>query len=232
MDSSQTVNDTTESNLISRILAGETDLYESIVRKYNAYLYRVGRAYGFDHADVEDLMQETYINAYVHLSQFERRSSFRTWIVRIMLNHCYHKRKKSVGQKETAPNNGPEEKSISMFDNHYTDATKALLNRELKRIIENAVQHIPEDYRMVFTLRELNGMSVNETSEALHISESNVKVRLSRAKNMLRKEIQKVYSPEEIFEFNLIYCDKIVERVMNAVHALSPTDLWLKGKLL
>jgi RNA polymerase sigma-70 factor (ECF subfamily) len=70
---------------------------------------------------------------------------------------------------------------------------------------------------MVFSLRELNGMNVAETADALSISEVNVKVRLNRAKSMLRKEIEKIYSPEDIFEFNLIYCNAIVDNVMKAI---------------
>lgn len=70
---------------------------------------------------------------------------------------------------------------------------------------------------MVFSLREINGLNVSETADALNISESNVKVRLNRAKTMLRKEIEKSYSPNDIFEFNLIYCDAIVNRVMNDI---------------
>jgi hypothetical protein len=73
---------------------------------------------------------------------------------------------------------------------------------------------------MIFTLRELTGLSVADTSEVLNITVSNVKVRLNRAKTMLRKEIEKIYSPEEIFEFNLIYCDKIVNGVMKKIMTL------------
>jgi DNA-binding Lrp family transcriptional regulator len=77
--------------------------------------------------------------------------------------------------------------------------------------------NIPEDYRIVFSLREMSGLNVSETAEALNISEANVKVRLNRAKSMLRKEIEKTYTPQEIFEFNLIYCDTMVENVMKKI---------------
>jgi RNA polymerase sigma-70 factor (ECF subfamily) len=206
---------------VSRILAGETELYEVIIRRYNGYLYKVGKSYGYTHADVEDLMQETYLNAYIHLAQFESRSSFKTWIVRIMLNQCYHKRQKFSFRKETPMQETIEENSVPMFNNSRADADKAVQNLELKEVLEKAVQSIPESYRIVFTLRELDGMSVRETSEALDITESNVKVRFIRAKSMLQQEIRKVYSPGEIFEFNLIYCDKMVERVMRAIRALA-----------
>lgn len=215
----------TDAELITRILSGESALYETIVRRYNNYLYKVGMSYGYNHADVEDLMQETYIKAYIHLKKFENRSSFKTWIVKIMLNQCYHKRQKFSYQKEITVQSDIEEKSSPMFNNHTTDVNKIVQNQELKYVLENAIHRIPEAYRMVFTLRELDGMSVNETSEALNITESNVKVRLNRAKAMLQNEIKKAYSPEEIFEFNLIYCDKMVNNVMNAIKALpAPLD--------
>lgn len=220
MNPSQTVETLTDPEIISRILAGERALYEIIVRRYNSYLYKVGRSYGYSHPDVEDLMQETYIKAYTHLGSFENRASFKTWIVKIMLNQCYHKRLKFSFKREIIDQTDLEGKSAPMFNNQPTDANKIIQNRELKEVLEGAVRHIPEAYRMVFTLRELNGMSVNETSQALNISESNVKVRLNRAKAMLQQEIKRVYSPEDLFEFNLIYCDRIVERVMAAIEAL------------
>jgi RNA polymerase sigma-70 factor (ECF subfamily) len=94
---------------------------------------------------------------------------------------------------------------------------KFILHKELGKVIEQSLLQLPERYRIVFTLRELNCLNVTETAEALSISETNVKTRLSRAKEMLRNEIEKVYSSEDIFEFNLIYCDKIVEKVMSRI---------------
>ena len=105
-----------------------------------------------------------------------------------------------------------------------TNNEKITVNKELGRVLENAIHEIPEDYRIVFSLRELNGLSVAETAAALDISESNVKVRLNRAKTMLQKEIKKMYSPEEIFEFNLIYCDGMVDRVMKKIEEIKIGD--------
>lgn len=209
--------------IISRVLDGQTAWYEAIVRRYDNYLYKIGRSYGYRHADTEDLMQETYIQAFIHLKEFEQRSTFKTWMVKIMLHLCYHKKQKFSFQKETTVQTDLEENSSVMFHSQPTDVNKIVQNRELKQFLEDAVESIPEAYRMVFTLREMNGMSVSETSEALNITETNVKVRLNRAKAMLRDEIKKIYSPEEIFEFNLVYCEKMVRRVMGAIAALSPS---------
>lgn len=208
----------TEAEIIGRIIKGEKALYEIIVRRFNPYLYKVGRSYNYKHEDTQDLMQETFIDAYKSLSQFEGRSGFKTWIIRIMMNNCYRKRVKAGFKNEIMLN--ANEYSTPMFATGNPDADKIIQNRELGYIIENALRKIPFDYRMVFSLREINGLNVSETAGILGISEGNVKVRLNRAKMMLRRDIENAYSANELFEFNLIYCDPMVENVMNKINEL------------
>jgi len=205
--------------VIQKIVAGEVELFEIIIRRYNSFLYKTGRSYNYNHEDTQDLMQDTYIDVFTNLSKFENRSSFKTWIIKIMLNNCFKKQ-----QKWSFKNIAPSElndKSSPMFSNHHTDTNKAVTNKELNVVIENALQQVPMDYRIVFTLREVTGLSVAETANSLNITESNVKVRLNRAKTMLRKEVEKSYSAEDIFEFNLVYCDAMVDRVMNKLKTLN-----------
>ena len=206
--------------IIGQINGGEIRLYEILIRRYNSFLYKIGRSYGFNHQDTEDLMEDAYVNAYSGLKSFENRSSYKTWLTRIMLNLCYHKKQKRRYQHELT--DADISKTESIMFHPQLNMEKNTANKELGQVLENAIHRIPEDYRIVFTLRELNGFSVAETAALLNISESNVKVRLSRSKVMLQKEIKKVYSPEEIFEFNLIYCHAIVERVMNRLASPSP----------
>lgn len=206
--------------IINKIVGGESRLYEILIRRYNSFLYRIGRSYNYNHEDTEDLMQEAYINAYMNLAKFERRSSFKTWFTRIMLNQCYQKRQKLSFKNELTSADIVNENSKIMF-HHSINNEKNTVNKELGVVLENAIQKIPEDYRMVFVLRELNGLSVAEASQSLSITESNVKVRLNRAKAMLRKEIEKVYSAQDIFEFNLVYCDGMVNRVMTRINELN-----------
>ncbi len=202
-----------DSEIITKILKGDIALYEILIRRYNPYLFKIGRTYSFTHHDTEDLMQEAFISAYTNLSKFENRSSLKTWLTKIMLNHCYHRKQKFSYKYESASDSLERKDTVPMFTHNAPNPVKTVMNNELKHVLENALVEIPEDYRIVFTLRELNGMSTKETAEALDISESNVKIRLKRGKGMLRKEIHKMYSPEEIFEFNLIYCNRIVENV-------------------
>ena len=208
----------TEAEIIGRISGGEKKLYEIIVRRFNPVLYKVGRSYNYNHEDTEDLMQETFIDAYKNLNKFEGRSAFKTWLIRIMMNNCYRKKQKLSYKNEITKD--LNDNSTPMFSNSKNGADKIFQNRELGSIIENALFKIPLDYRMVFSLREINGLSVAETASLLSISENNVKVRLNRSKTMLRKEIEQTYTATELFEFNLIYCDAIVKHVMEAINEL------------
>lgn len=205
----------TESEIIKRILAGEKSLYEFIVRRFNSPLYKVGRSYNYNHEDTQDLMQETFIDAYKSLAVFEGRADFKTWIIRIMLNNCYRKKQKSGFKNEVARD--VNENLKPMFSYSTNDTDNVVLNRELGHVIEEALTKIPFDYRMTFSLREINGLKVSETATLLSISEANVKVRLNRAKAMLRNEIKKIYTAGELFEFNLIYCDAMVKKVMDKI---------------
>ena len=209
--------------IIQKINDGDVKLFEILIRRYNPFLYKIGRTYRYNHQDTEDLMQDAYVNTFFSLKKFEHRSSFKTWITRIMLNLCYQRKHKLSFKNEITGDDIQNEKSNIMF-HQSTNNEKITVNKELGRVLENAIHEIPEDYRIVFSLRELNGLSVAETAAALDISESNVKVRLNRAKTMLQKEIKKMYSPEEIFEFNLIYCDGMVDRVMKKIEEIKNGD--------
>jgi RNA polymerase sigma factor (sigma-70 family) len=215
--------------IIERITGGETDLFEILIRRYNSHLYKVGRAYGYNHEDTQDLMQETFIGAFQNLQRFEQRSSLRTWLIRIMLNNCFQKRNKASTRNEKPQAFPVNETTIPAYtDPRQTDTMETIVNGELARIIEMALAKVSEEYRIVFALREINGLDVKETAHLLNITESNVKVRLHRAKSLLRKSIETHYSPEELFEFNAVYCDAMVLRVMSALHghginALGPT---------
>ncbi len=202
--------------VIDQILCGNPEVFEILIRKYNGILYKTGRSYHFDHETTQDLMQDTFVDAYCNLSKFEKRCAFKTWLIRIMLNNCHRKKQKNGITIETLKTE--HEKAIPMFSSKKnSDTNRAILNKELGSFIEVAIRKIPLSYRMVFSLREITGLNIEETAEALNITPTNVKVRLNRAKGMLRRELEKFYSPYEIFDFNLIYCDAMVKRVMDRI---------------
>lgn len=209
----------TDQQIIGKIIDGETALFEILIRRHNPFLYKMGRSYNYNHEDTQDLMQETLIQAFINLPKFKNRASFKTWVLKIMLHNCFHKQQKASFKKESSDE--IHENATPMFANPQSDTQKTVTNRELHHVLETALGQIPQDYRIVFSLREINGLNVAETAELLSITDANVKVRLNRAKTMLRKIVEQSYTPEDIFEFNLVYCDAIVNRVMQQINELS-----------
>jgi RNA polymerase sigma factor (sigma-70 family) len=207
----------TDVELIARILAGHKEYFELFIRRYNGTLYKLGRSYGFAHTTVQDLMQDTYVAAYQALGQFEGRASFETWLIRIMLNHCYQWSRKAAHQPQpVAPLPSMNDVPESPHD-PASDGQREILNRELGAVLEHCIQALPPDYRLVFVLRELEGLSSKETAQAVDITETNVNVRLNRAKSLLRRQLENWYPRAEVFEFNRIYCDAMVARVFRHI---------------
>lgn len=198
--------------VIKKILAGEKELFELIIRRYNQRLFRIGMSLLNNDVETEDTMQTAYINAYEHLGQFENRASFGTWLTRIMLNECLAQKKKKQHFCTDAD---------AQFKNHTSMETPdyILSNKELSAVLEASVARLPEKYRLVFVLREIEEMSVKETSETLGIEQSNVKVRLNRAKTMLRDSLNG-YMKDHVYNFHLIRCDRIVASVMTRLQLL------------
>jgi len=192
-----------DEEILTRMIAGETALYEILIRRYNPLLYKIGRSYGFLHEDTQDLMQDAYITAYQHIQEFQGKSQWSTWLARIMINKCLHKLKTNKRMKIT-----------SLGDEGTVSVDKSLLSLELGKVMEKAIEGLPENYRMVFLLREVHGLSVIQTSEILNITPVNVKVRLNRAKSQLQNKLEKWYNGADIYEFNLIYCSQVVARVL------------------
>ena len=201
-----------DEEIVKRVVNGEKHLYEKLMRKFNERLYRISMSIINDDKEAEDIMQTAYLNAYRQLSNFKHQSSFSTWLIRILINESLlHKKRKVQLEKTLTEHIRIDHQPETPLDN--------LMNKELKAILEKAVLTLPEKYRLVFVMREIQGMTTNETMEALEIGESNVKIRLNRAKEMLRTELNSYWQPEELLEFNLTRCDVIVNYVMHKINA-------------
>jgi len=208
-----------DNEIISRVLKGEKGLYTNIVRKYNQRLYRVGMSIINDDAEVEDVMQVAYIKAYENLGKFEFKSTFSTWITKILINESLLRLKK----RKRSLNINYEMIDTKISQNHPVDSQTPLMNvvnSELKVILEKAIQQLPEKYRTIFIMREIEDMNIAETRECLDLSETNVKVRLNRAKAMLKNSLAKYYHKEDILNFHLSRCDRIVENVMKQIELM------------
>lgn len=204
-----------EEEIIEKINEGEIILFEILIRRYNPVLYKIARAYGYNHQDAEDLMQEAHIAAYLNLKNFEHRSSYKTWLSKIMINKCNYKSSYGYFKNEITDSEIVNTEGMIAGNENTTD--KYLGNRELSKVLEESLQQLPDIYRTVFILREIEGFNVSETAELLSITPINVKVRLNRAKAMLQKQLEKFYSSADIYEFNLKYCDAVVRKVFENI---------------
>ncbi|RFS19347.1 RNA polymerase subunit sigma-24 [Chitinophaga silvatica] len=203
----------TDIDLINRVLNGEQAVYEQLIRRHNSSLFRIGMSFLKNDADVEDVMQITYVKAWEHLSTFRQEAAFGTWLKRIMINECNQLLKKqkqivneNIDHHDTATNNIKE------------SPVSNVLNKELSMAMEKALTELPEKYRAVFLLRVVEGMNVIQTAGILNISQVNVKVRLIRAKLMLKQKVSNYYKNDLVFPFHLIRCDRIVNNVLNELN--------------
>ncbi|MGE5431847.1 MAG: RNA polymerase sigma factor [Syntrophomonadaceae bacterium] len=213
-------NSVSDEDIVKKVTGGDVNFYEVIMRRYNQRLFRIGHAYLKDDDEIEDAIQSAYLKAYEQLSNFQGRSSFSTWLIRIYINELLQglkkkKRFQNYFDPDLINNNtyDPPGAGTNNMDNPYNST----LNNELKDILEKAVDELPEKYRAVFIMREIEDMSISETSKCLNITEANVKVRLNRAKSILRENLSQYYHYKDVYNFNLIRCDRIVNNVFQRI---------------
>lgn len=203
-----------DNEIIKEILSGDKDKYALLMQKYNQRLYRICKGYLKDEFEIEDVMQDTYIKGYENLQLFEGRSQFGSWLIRILINEALQRLRKL---NKRSPLFEPGQNTKSMNHSDYSTPETKSLNKELRSLIEDKLDTLPETYKVVFMMREVEKMNVAETAESLMISPANVKVRLNRAKEMLKKTLLESYPLEELFEFNLVRCSRIAENVLKRV---------------
>ena len=203
-----------DEEVVARVLAGESALFEILMRRYNQRLYRISRVILRDDGEAEDVMQDAYVRAYEHLNQFAGRAAFSTWLTRIAIHEALaRKRRRSrVDELDALPANGDV---MSILKSSAPTPETGAAQSEMRRILEEAIDRLPETYRTVVVLREVEEMSVAETAESLGVTDAVVKTRLHRAHGMLRKEL---YSrarggAAEIYQFHAVRCDRVVKAV-------------------
>jgi RNA polymerase sigma-70 factor (ECF subfamily) len=180
------------------------------MRRHNQRIYRAARAVVKDESEVEDVMQQAYINAFTHLDQFEDRAQFSTWLTRIALNEAFGRRKKM------RPGN---EELMDTHKSPLADPERQAYAQELNRVLEDAVDALPEGYRTVFMLRDIEGLSTSETGEGLGLGDEAVKTRLHRARAMVRRAVTARIgaTTADAFQFHAVRCDRVVMKVLDRV---------------
>lgn len=209
-----------DEKLVERIIAGERELYEVIMRRYNEQLYRITWSYLGDEETVRDTMQSAYIKAFEKLDTFRGEASFSTWLVRIAINEALQavRKRKKRGERISVTDLLQNHQMVASRNDNPAMETE---RNDLMERLEEAIEALPPKYRTVFVMREVEQMSTRETAECLDLTASNVKVRLHRARNMLRDHLEEVSDLDELLEFKGRRCDAMVSRVMKALEQKS-----------
>jgi RNA polymerase sigma-70 factor (ECF subfamily) len=209
-----------DADVVRRVLAGETALFEVLLRRHDQRVYRAVRGILRDEAETEDAMQAAWIQAYLHLADLDAGAAFATWVVRIAANEALQRLR---GRARLAPvPDAPEEDEV--VDASAEGPEERAAAREAARLVERAADRLPASYRVVFVLRDVEGLSTAETAAALGIREDAAKVRLHRARAMLREELADLVdrAAPDAFPFLAPRCNRVVDAVMEAIARLGP----------
>jgi len=208
-----------DEQVVERVLGGDTALYELLMRRHNQRLYRIARAILRDDVEAEDVIQDAYVRAYQNLASFEGRAKFVTWLTRIAIHEALSRsRRRSKFQffDSSEQSQGEVMKSVISLDR---SPEQEAYDRELSGVIEKAVLSLSEEHRLVFMLRDIEGMSTDETAQCLNLTQENVKVRLHRAHAKLRKQLYAAVgaTTARCFQFHAVRCDRVVNGVFKTL---------------
>ncbi len=222
-EKTQAVAELEDDQLVKRIKQGEIQLFRTIIKKYNQRLYRIAVSYGINDMDCDDLIQKTYVGAFQKLDQFEGRAKFSTWLTKILINECLmFKRNQKTKRKIFA--NFAQENLVTISYGAHQNPERLVVNKEMNEILEIAIKKLPDKLRSVYIMKEIENMSVKEIAESLSISIVNVKVRLHRAKSMLKDRLTEIINPATLFSFGNERCDDLTDNVMKKIIDNKKTD--------
>jgi RNA polymerase sigma-70 factor, ECF subfamily len=207
-----------DEQVVDRVLAGQTALFEVLMRRHNERLYRAARAIVNDEAEAEDILQQAYVNAYSHLRQFDARARFSTWLTRIAVHEALARARRR--SRYTAMDlEHPSTLQFPVPPATTPDPERQAFARELGALMESAIDRLPDGAREVFILRQLEGMDTAEVAEVLEVSEAVVKTRFSRARAALRRDLHQHADAalSNAFRFLRPRCDRVVAAVLRRI---------------
>ncbi len=178
--------------MIAAILAGDNQLYHELIRPHERSVYMMALSYMKNEADAEDVMQEAFMKAFRGLSEFRGEAKFSTWLISITLNEARGRLRRQAATRTESLDESPDEgRAISpaLLRDWREIPSETLERKEIRKLLQAAVAGLPEIYRQVFLLRDVEEYNINETALALNISVPSVKVRLHRARMMLQKQL-------------------------------------------
>ncbi len=208
-----------DAELVERARGRDEAAIRAIMQSNNRRLYRLARGILRNDGEAEDVVQETYVRAFTHLEDFRGDSSLATWLARIAINEALGRlRRQRPNVEWTSLPPGTLEAQVIQFPLSATsdDPEKSMAQREIQRVVEHAIDELPEAFRIVFITRVIEGMNVEETAEILRLKPETVKTRLHRARTMLRDNVERKIGPVvmEAFPFAGQRCERLTEAVL------------------
>jgi len=206
----------TDEELVGQVLDGNTAVFELLMRRYNQRLYRIIRSILRDDTEAEDVLQDAYVRAFEHLRQMADRARFAGWLTRIAMNEAFARIRLRQRFQPLPEVEGQEETSMTLEQNPSSSPEREAARGEIRRLLESAIDHLPQPYRTVIMMRDVEELSTDETAECLQISPANVKVRLHRAHALLRRELwdQAGAVSPSAFDFPATRCNRVVAAVL------------------
>jgi RNA polymerase sigma-70 factor (ECF subfamily) len=218
----ETLQSLSDEEVVARVRAGETVLFELLMRRYNQRLFRTIRSVVATDTDAEDVLQETWVHTFEHLDQFAWKAAFSTWVTKIALYEALGRVRKAKRFTALENDDGEIMAEARRGVTNLDDPERQMLRGEVSRALQHAVERLPETYRTVFVLREVEHLSTSETAQCLSLSDEAVKTRLHRSRALLRRDLTEQMGPalSEVYAFMGYRCDRVVGAVMQRIAKL------------
>jgi RNA polymerase sigma-70 factor (ECF subfamily) len=205
--------------IVRRVLTGETELFEVLVHRHSRQVYRAARAILKDDAEAADVVQETQFRAYRNLKQFAGKAKFSTWVTKIAVHEARTRARRSTARGTRTRDFGGRKEARDALATEPDSETRVLA-REMRTMIEAAIEALPAPYRTVFVLRQVEELSTADTAGCLSLTQDAVKTRLRRARVLLRKKLYAAVGPmrREAFRFGGRRCERMwAEEILPAI---------------
>ncbi|HEV7913834.1 MAG TPA: RNA polymerase sigma factor [Albitalea sp.] len=207
-----------DARLARSIASGDRAAFTSLMRRCNRRLYRLARAVLRDDAEAEDALQDAYLSAYRSIAGFRGGAALSTWLSRLVINECLARLRRTKRRELLAPTlvGSAEFEVAAMASNDVNNPEQSAGRSEMRRLLQRRLDELPEPFRMVFVLRCVEDLSVEETAQCLDIPEATVRSRHFRARGLLRESLAQDIdlAERDLFEFGGEHCDRLVAAVM------------------
>jgi RNA polymerase sigma-70 factor (ECF subfamily) len=208
--------------LVGLAKRGHAGAFRAIMQRHNRRLYRAARSILRDDSEAEDAVQEAYVRAFTHLAEFRGDAELSTWLTRIIINEAMGRLRRQRPTVELAVLDAPQENPNARvipfpLGDNADNPERSAARREIRRLLECAIDELPEPFRLVFVLRAVEEMSIEETASYLKLRPETVKTRLHRARRLLRQKLDAHLASAltDAFPFAGARCARIVEAVLD-----------------